>query len=206
MNEEILHYLFLGAIPIVSGAIGWLTNWVAVKMLLHPLRPKVVLGVKFQGLIPRRIEDLASRIAISISRDFLTVEDIGEMIEKVELKPFLSEYIKNKWDEKLDVILGAFPMIKMMVPQDKLDGIRDKVIESFTEGEGDIGSAIAEAIQDKVDLEEVIRTNILAFDLSQLDSIINEIAKKEFRFIEILGGVIGFIIGLFQVLLVQFAI
>ncbi len=171
-------------------------------MLLHPLKPRRILGVTFQGLIPRRISDLAERIARSISRDFLTVEDIGQMIEKVELKPFLRDYIKTKWDEKLDSILGFIPMIKMLLPQDKLNEIRDRIIDSFTEGEGDITTAIARAIEGKIDLEEVICSNILAFDLAQLDQIINEIAEREFRFIEVLGGVIGFVVGVIQVGLV----
>ena len=196
--EMNLQWVLLATIPFASALIGWATNFVAVKMLLHPLQPKKILWMTFQGLIPKRIDDLADRVAKSIARDFLTKEDVAEMVEKVHLKPFLVSFVKEKWDEKQGDFLDKFPMIKMFLPQEKLDEIRDTIVDSFAEGDEDISLKIAEEISDKVDLEEVIRSNILKFDLAQLDDIINEIAKNEFRYIERLGGVIGFVVGLAQ--------
>ncbi len=197
-----LDLILLIAIPLVSGAIGWATNFVAVKMLLHPLKPKTILGMTFHGLIPKRIEDLADKVAKSIARDFLTKDDIATMVESVELKPFIEEFIKRKWEEKQSGFLEKFPMIQMFLPKEKLDEIRDMIISSFSEGDADISSIIGDEISGKVNLEGVIRDNILKFDLAQLDEIINDIASKEFKYIERLGGLLGFLVGLVQVMMV----
>ena len=55
------------SIPIISGSIGWFTNYIAVKMLLHPIEEKSFLGFKFQGVIPKRHHELADKIADAIT-------------------------------------------------------------------------------------------------------------------------------------------
>jgi uncharacterized membrane protein YheB (UPF0754 family) len=47
----------------------------------------------------------------------------------------------------------------------------------------------------------MIETNIAAFDLDRLETIVNQVAQREFRTIERLGALLGFIIGLIQVAL-----
>ena len=48
--------------PLIGGAIGWLTNAIAIWMLFHPYREYRVFGLKLPftpGLIPSRINELA---------------------------------------------------------------------------------------------------------------------------------------------------
>jgi uncharacterized membrane protein YheB (UPF0754 family) len=47
------------AVPAIGGVIGWITNWIAVKMIFRPLRPIRLLGFRLHGLVPRRQADLA---------------------------------------------------------------------------------------------------------------------------------------------------
>jgi len=37
LSERMSPWLML--IPVISGFIGWVTNWVAIKMLFHPRKP-----------------------------------------------------------------------------------------------------------------------------------------------------------------------
>jgi uncharacterized membrane protein YheB (UPF0754 family) len=47
----------------------------------------------------------------------------------------------------------------------------------------------------------MIEDNIAAFDLARLETIVNQVAQREFRTIERLGAVLGFLIGILQVAL-----
>ncbi len=48
---------------LISGAIGWITNWVAIKMLFRPHK-EINFGLfKIQGLIPKRRAEIGSGIA-----------------------------------------------------------------------------------------------------------------------------------------------
>ena len=187
------------SIPFISATIGWLTNFIAVKMLLHPIEPIKILGFKIQGVIPSRHRDLAEKIAEAITADFLTESDLKKLVGSVDMKPMLEDLIRRKWDDKIDGVLSVIPMIQMFLPADKLDDIRDKLIEAFTEDSEKTAETIAHALTGQVDLSEVIRKNVLNFDLEKIETIVEKIADKEFRFVERLGGFIGFVIGLLQI-------
>jgi uncharacterized membrane protein YheB (UPF0754 family) len=45
---------------------------------------------------------------------------------------------------------------------------------------------------------------VSAFSSDKLEEILYQIMSKEFRFVEIIGAVIGFIIGIVQVVLTEF--
>ena len=60
---------------------------------------------------------------------------------------------------------------------------------------------VATEFESSVDLKQMIEDNIAAFDLERLEAIVNQVAKREFRTIERLGAVLGFVIGLIQVAL-----
>ena len=55
--------------------------------------------------------------------------------------------------------------------------------------------------QGQVDLKQMIEDNISAFDLERLEAIVHAVANREFRTIERLGALLGFVIGCVQVAL-----
>lgn len=189
------------SIPVISASIGWFTNYIAVKMLLHPIEPISILGFKIQGVIPKRHQDLAEKIAEAITADFLTEDDLVRLVGSVDMKPMLEDLIRRKWDEKIDDVLSVMPMIQMFLPADKLESIRDKLIAAFTEDADKTAEGLARSLSEKVDLGSVIHKNVMEFDLAKIEAIVEKIAEKEFRFVERLGGLIGFLIGGIQVLL-----
>ncbi len=63
----------------VSGLIGFGTNWIAIHMLFHPRRRRPLLG---QGLIPARKEQIIHQLSLSISREIINSDLIGEQIRR----------------------------------------------------------------------------------------------------------------------------
>ena len=59
-------------------------------------------------------------------------------------------------------------------------------------------------LEEELDLEKIVIDKVSAFSTDKLEDILYQIMSKEFRFVEILGGVIGFIIGIVQVLITYF--
>jgi uncharacterized membrane protein YheB (UPF0754 family) len=54
-------------------------------------------------------------------------------------------------------------------------------------------------VEHKLDVSEIVRTKVEAFDLTKLEAIIHEVSARELKTIEVLGGVLGFLVGLVQV-------
>ncbi|MDP4692948.1 MAG: DUF445 family protein, partial [Opitutales bacterium] len=72
---------------------------------------------------------------------------------------------------------------------------------SMKEEAGPLMEKVATQFEASVDLKQMIEDNIAAFDLDRLEGIVNEVASREFRTIERLGAILGFIIGCVQVAL-----
>jgi uncharacterized membrane protein YheB (UPF0754 family) len=185
---------------LLAGAHGYFTNWLAVKLLLKPVRPINVLGFKLQGLLPRRQAELAERISDAIARQFLTEKDILNFLSKVDPQEAMRRLLVDKWEEKLGAILDGMPFIKAFVSADKLHGIRDTIAEAFAEESETFVQHLVKTLEDKIDLRETIRRNILDFKVEKLNDIIEDIGKREFGEIAWIGGILGLFIGAIQAL------
>ena len=52
-----------------------------------------------------------------------------------------------------------------------------------------------------LDLERIVVEKIAGFSADRLEALLNEFLTKEFRFVEIIGAALGFLIGLLQIFL-----
>ena len=66
---------------------------------------------------------------------------------------------------------------------------------------GEATLRIQERVRKDVKLGELVRQKMAQFDTDQLEEIVVGSLQTELRAIEVLGGVLGFLIGLFQALL-----
>lgn len=195
-TTQIITLLFL---PILlAGAHGWFTNWLAIKLLLKPVHPIHILGIRIQGLLPRRQADLAERISEAIAREFLKEEDIMELLKRVDPAQAMRQLVLDKWEEKVGELLAGMPLVTMFVSQDKLTRIRDKVADMFSTEAEKYTELLVKSLESKIDLRETIRRNILAFDVQRLNDIIEEIGYRELNEIAIIGLVLGVAIGVIQ--------
>lgn len=194
--QQILTLLLL---PILlAGVHGALTNWIAVKLLLKPVKPIFILGIRIQGLLPRRQADLADRISEAISREFLKEEDILQFLRKVDPAHAMRQLVLDKWEEKVGELLSGMPIIKMFVSEEKLHGVRDKIADMFASEADQYTELLVKSLETKIDLRDTIRRNILAFDVQRLNKIIEEIGYRELNEIVVVGGVLGVVFGLVQ--------
>ncbi|MGB0409773.1 MAG: DUF445 domain-containing protein [Opitutales bacterium] len=193
--------LVLVLTPFITAAIGWFTNWVAIQMLFHPREPMRILFWKWQGLIPRRQEQLAAEAAEIIEREIMQQHTIVREIRNIELEPYLEEAAhKVVWD-RIGPQLKAIPLIGGFINDGTLEKFEVIAAAAMKDEAGPLMEKVATQFEASVDLKQLIEGNIAAFDLIRLEAIVNQVARREFRTIERLGAVLGCIIGCAQVAL-----
>ena len=89
--------------PLIGAGIGYITNWIAVKMMFRPLKP-IKIGtftLPFTpGIIPKNKSRLAESIGTTISKDLLTEEDLKNVLLSDTVKNEIRKNIIN-YQEKL---------------------------------------------------------------------------------------------------------
>jgi uncharacterized membrane protein YheB (UPF0754 family) len=193
-------------IPIVSALIGWFTNWIAIKMLFHPREPKRVLGLTFHGIFPKRQQQFAEKLGKLVSQELLSFQDIASKITDQnnidKLIPLVDEHI----DQFLRVKLKeSMPMIGMFIGDKTIGSLKAVFIEELRELFPTLMTRYVDQLQNDLDLERIVVDKVSNFSSDKLEQLLLQIMSREFRFVEIIGAVLGFLIGLVQVLITWLA-
>jgi uncharacterized membrane protein YheB (UPF0754 family) len=189
-------------IPIISAFIGWFTNWIAIKMLFHPKEPKKILGITFHGIFPKRQKQFAEKLGRLVSQELLSFDDIEKKITNPENLKKLMPLVEKQIDNFLRVKLSeTMPMISMFIGDKTIDKLKLVFMQELENLFPQIMKNYMGNLKQELDLEKIVTEKVSGFSSDKLEEILNQIMSKEFRFVEIIGGVLGFIIGLVQVLI-----
>ena len=189
-------------IPLISAFIGWFTNWIAIKMLFHPREPKKILGLTFQGIFPKRQQQFAEKLGKLVSTELLSFSDIEEKITSPQNVEKLMPFVEAKVDEFLRVKLNdAFPIISMFIGENTIQQLKGIFMLELQIIFPQVINKHIKQLESQLDLEKIVTEKVAGFSSDKLEQMLNQIMSKEFRFVEIIGGILGFVIGLIQVLL-----
>jgi len=193
-------YLIL--IPFISAFIGWFTNWIAIKMLFHPKEPKKILGITFHGIFPKRQVQFAEKLGILVSKELISFSEIEEKVTDPKNIQKLMPIVEVKIDEFLRSRLSdAFPIISMFIGESTISQLKTVFMQELETLFPNMIKTYMKSLESSLDLEKIVTQKVSGFSSDKMEDILNQIMSKEFRFVEIIGAVLGFIIGLFQVLL-----
>lgn len=200
-------FIFKGVfftLPIIGGIIGWLTNYIAVKMIFHPREPVNILGIRVQGLLPKRRRELAVQISETVEKELISASELGAAISDESTKIFTS-VIESKIDNLLQNKLHTInPMIAAFITDDIKKKIKDFLMEELIASLPEITEKFIDAAEKNIDWKKMVFDKVEGFDIVKLEEIIMRIASKEFAYIEVLGGVLGFLIGMVQLAIIYF--
>lgn len=179
--------------PTVGAAIGWATNWVAIKMLFHPRTP--VLGL--QGLLPRRQKELAASVGDVVGNELVPTDELLKGLDGLDLTPHLGELLDQAIAAKLEEV-RKIPLIGSFITPERIAGIRDSVLRHLADKQPVLIARFKGILKEKIDIGKIAREKLAAFDLDRLERIVNQVASREFRAIEWWGLILGGLIGLAQ--------
>ncbi|MEN9547602.1 MAG: hypothetical protein RIR12_193 [Bacteroidota bacterium] len=189
-------------VPIISAFIGWVTNWIAIKMLFHPREPKRVLGITIQGIFPKRQQQFAEKLGKLVSAEFLSFGDIEEKISSPDNIKKIMPLIENHIDDFLRTRLSnEMPVISMFIGDKTIAKLKEAFMKEIETLFPKIMKQYAGNLKTELDLEQIVIKKVSSFSSDKLEEVLLQIMSKEFRFVEIIGAVIGFLIGALQVLI-----
>ena len=180
-----------------------MTNRLAVKMIFRPIRPINILGIKIQGLMPRRQADMAKSIGEIVGDHLVSHKDIAKGLSKFDMTALLTEMLQIGLEPKINE-LRNLPLIGGFLTDDRIADLRKSIVESLLERKDEILGRIEQALEEGLDVQAIVTEKVAGFPVEKLESLVLQLAAKELRAIEILGGVLGVIIGLGQVALLHF--
>ena len=185
-------------IPFIAAFIGWFTNWLAVKAVLHPVH---FVGIPpllgWQGVIPKNTEELSRSFSELIHDKLLDIEQIFSDISHDD-----NEQVKRVVEDIAQEIIYEFST--NIAPdswaraREKLRGyINDLIRRNVRRVTEEILGRMSREAGDFIDVDAIVREAMLE-DRALLGRVMVEIAGSEFKFIERSGLWFGGLFGILQ--------
>ncbi len=97
-HQQIVSYEGILRTVSLTGLVGFLTNWLAVKMLFHPRKKRPLLG---QGLIASRKEQITLMLGNKIAQEIINPHLVAEKF----IDSALAEKYQKKWNQMVEKTL-----------------------------------------------------------------------------------------------------
>lgn len=185
---------------LLSTFTGWITTWIAIKMLFHPRKPIKILGLTIQGIFPKNQRLIAIKLGQVVGKELLSFDEIEQKVTNPEnlqkLRPDIENHIDNFLRNKLK---DVFPMIAMLIGEKTILQLKDAFLLELESLFPVLMKGYMAKLEKDLDLEKIVTEKVASFSTKKLEDILNQITKKEFKFLEFVGGFFGFIIGLIEI-------
>ncbi len=180
--------------PLIGAVIGGVTNDVAIRMLFRPYQPWYLGKWRLPltpGLIPREREHIAAAIAETFVAHVFGNNDVAEL--------FLTDTVKADLKIRVDELIGKLG--GMLEINDSMLAMARTMAGGYLITE--IGKAAKRAGDDSDAIKARIQQKIDALDVATLEELVLGFSRKQFRHITWFGVLLGFMIGVVQVVLFQ---
>jgi len=196
--DWIIEHQVLLLIPLVSAVVGWVTNYLAVKMMFYPIQ---FIGIKapylgWQGLIPQKRRKMAEISVDLVLGKLLSVQELAGRLEPKKVSDAIERRLKQVLKRIInDVMQESAPTVWAALPAQGKNLVYARV-------EADIPNVVDKMVRDfQHNVIEILDIKELVVEyLSDHPALINEIfltaGNKEFPFIIRSGFYFGFLLGL----------
>ncbi|MFC2176743.1 DUF445 domain-containing protein [Bacteroidota bacterium] len=190
-------------LPVIAALVGWFTNFLAVKMLFHPKKPFRVLGLfTIQGIFPKNQRKVAEKLGKMVADELLSSDDIRDKMNNPENMLSITELVEAKIDYYLNVTLAKqYPIVAALLSEKRKEKLKKGFMSEVNTNVPEMIEHYMQSLEERFNVEQIVRDRVNVLPPEQLEGLLMTLLKKEFKFIEYIGAVIGFLIGWIQVLL-----
>ena len=173
--------------PLIGAGIGYVTNWIAVKMMFRPLKPVKIGKCKLPftpGIIPKNKERIAKSIGDSISQHFLNEDVLKENLlsddAKNEIRIKIIRYLNGLSENDETIETTICKIVDENIYSKSIEYINEKLAKTILNSikEAHVSEVIAKQIE--ISATEKLKGSMLGmFGGNSLIAKISEESEKK---------------------------
>jgi len=168
-------------LPVAGSLVGYVTNWIAIKLLFEPADPVKVGPMTLQGLFESRQKEVSEEFAHFMESRVLT-------------SPMLLDALANQNEEEL------FNFLRKQLPYP----IPEKVIKAAIKAIRNVASNSEEYeeihayVTQQLDIEDKLSRRLKRLSPKNFENLLHPVFQEDEIILIVIGGVLGAIAGLIQ--------
>jgi uncharacterized membrane protein YheB (UPF0754 family) len=186
-------------LPLAGFAVGYITNWLALKLIFHPAVPTRVGPWMVQGLFHKRQAEVAEEFSRMVSADILNADNMVRKMVTGATGEKLFAIVERHVDQLVDRYQQN-PMIAAMIPKDKWTEARAELHQRMRDELPRPGGFLHVFTSRAVNVYKELVERMTVLDSKSFENILRPPFQKDEWKLIVVGGVLGLAAGMAQVL------
>lgn len=158
---------------LIGAVIGYITNWLAIKMLFRPREAKYIFGIKLPftpGLIPKEKSRIANKVGETVGTHLLNSDSLSKALKDDKIKAKFNEVAK----EKINQVINSNSTLE--------ESLKNTLGENYYALKGNMINNITKTILESIQ-EEEFKNKVKFYIVDSIKERLNKEPKKIIDFI-----------------------
>ena len=134
-----------------------------------------------------------------VAEELFSMSDISEKIKDFATSEEAMEEVGKRIEMTIrDKLVKSFPMLAMFLSDDMVEKVTGLFKSELKDFLAETSRGLVGKLEQNLNVQKMVQDRVNSFSSEKLEHLLNDLMKKEFRFIEIVGAVLGFLIGCLQ--------
>lgn len=187
--------------PIFGGLTGWLTDWLALKMIFYPKKPTRILGLfSWQGLFLKRRKEVAREYGALIASEVVTPRNIIEGLLRGPFSDRLFELVQRQVGAMLDEQAGLMGKVVLFaVGSEQYTHMKRMVAHQIVGSLPHTLRHVEKYAGDAMDLHNTLVHRMQDLTEEEFEALLRPAFQQDEWILITVGAVLGFLVGELQV-------
>ena len=158
---------------LIGAVIGYITNWLAIKMLFRPREAKYIFGMKLPftpGLIPKEKSRIANKVGETVGTHLLNSDSLSKALKDDKIKSKFNEVAK----EKINQVINSNSTLE--------ESLKNTLGENYYALKGNMINNITKTILESIQ-EEEFKNKVKFYIVDSIKERLNKNPEKIIDFI-----------------------
>lgn len=186
-------------LPTAGFFVGFLTNWLALKMIFEPVEPVYIAGYKIHGLFLQRQQEVAIEFSKMSVEKIFNQKSMWDEILFGPLAPKFEEYVRRHLIKATSGLIdGLQDGIHVALTKQGFRAIQDRIADNVIAEMPNTIHLGYEYCEQALGLEAEICTKLQALPCDEFEGVLHPCFQEdEFKLI-LVGAILGLAVGFFQ--------
>ncbi len=188
-------------LPVFGLIVGYLTNFIALKMIFRPQLPVRIGRVTIQGLFHKRQPEVSRDYARLIAEEIVTPSNIIEAVLKGPYADRVFNMIAKNVKRVIDDQSGlAKPFVAWTVGTRRYIDMKNLAVERIVENLPDAVRSVDAYAKEAMDIADTLTQRLTALPPPDFEGMLRPAFEEDEWILITVGAALGFLVGLGQVI------
>lgn len=187
-------------LPVGGLIVGYLTNWLALKLIFSPTEPRYFLGMKFQGLFIKRQVEVSKGYSKIIAENIMTMPKIFDAIFNGPSSDKLVRIIEKHVNESIDQTVGyGSVLLRLTSGSDSYERVKSIACQRLVEEIPEHIHLIFDYAKQALDIEHTLDEKMTSLSAEEFVGFLRPVFQEDELKLIIVGAILGLIAGFMQI-------